>query len=69
MPARKIFQKEQIINTAFKILKEKGWEGISARSIAKELNASTMPVEFLSRVVYDIPSNIFKQPFLSTLHC
>src|SRR4030042_199696 len=44
MPARSSFTREMFINAAFKIVRVKGWDRLSARSLAKELNCSTMPI-------------------------
>lgn len=38
--------KEKILNTAFNIVKEKGIEEVSNRSIAKELNCSIRPIYY-----------------------
>ncbi|MDH4258407.1 MAG: TetR/AcrR family transcriptional regulator [Candidatus Aminicenantes bacterium] len=43
-PPKAKFTKEKIYQSAFAILKEKGWAQVSARSIAKALKASTMPI-------------------------
>ncbi len=43
-PPKTKFTKERIYEAAFALLKEKGWAHVSARSIAKQLNASTMPI-------------------------
>jgi AcrR family transcriptional regulator len=43
-PPKTKFTKEKIYEAAFAILKEKGWAQVSARSIAKALEASTMPI-------------------------
>ena len=37
-------QREDIINTAFEIVKEKGMEGLNARDVAKKLNCSIQPI-------------------------
>jgi AcrR family transcriptional regulator len=44
MPLKSSFTKDAFINAAFKILRTKGWDNLSARSLAKELNCSTMPI-------------------------
>ena len=44
MPPKFKFQKKEIIQTALDIVRQHGWSGLSARSIAKELNASTKPI-------------------------
>ncbi len=44
MPARSSFTREVFIDAAFKIVRSKGRDKLSARSLAKELNCSTMPI-------------------------
>ena len=44
MPPKFKFQKKEIIQTALDIVRQHGWSGLSARSIANELNASTKPI-------------------------
>jgi len=40
----KVFSREQVIDTAFNLIRKNGWGSVSARSIAKELGSSTMPI-------------------------
>jgi len=44
MPLKSSFAKDAFIDAAFKIARTKGWNNLSARSLAKELNCSTMPI-------------------------
>ncbi len=44
MPSRTIFSKEQIIAVALELLAETGWKAVSARTLAKALGSSTMPI-------------------------
>jgi AcrR family transcriptional regulator len=44
MPRKNLFSKEMFVDAAFKILREKGRDKLSARSLARELKCSTMPV-------------------------
>jgi len=44
MPLKSSFTKDAFIDAAFKIVRIKGWDNLSARSLAKELNCSTMPI-------------------------
>jgi AcrR family transcriptional regulator len=44
MPPKFKFEKKEIIQTALDIVRAHGWQGLSARSIANELNASTKPI-------------------------
>jgi AcrR family transcriptional regulator len=43
MPDRK-FSREDIINAAFAVTRKQGWEKCTARTIARELGSSTMPI-------------------------
>lgn len=44
MPPRPKFSSNDIIEAAFNIVRKYGWEGLTARSIAHELNSSTQPI-------------------------
>lgn len=44
MPKKAIFTKEQVFETAFKVFKKNGIEGLSARNIATALGASPAPI-------------------------
>jgi len=44
MPPKPRFKTEDIVQAAFDVVRKEGWDGLSARSIAKELNASTRPI-------------------------
>lgn len=44
MPPKQKFTSEDVIEAAFQVVRRSGWPGLSARAIAKELNASTRPV-------------------------
>jgi AcrR family transcriptional regulator len=44
MPPKNKFDKNDIIKLAFDYVRENGWEGLSARYLAQELNSSTMPI-------------------------
>ncbi|RNC66640.1 MAG: TetR/AcrR family transcriptional regulator [Desulfuromonadales bacterium] len=43
-PRNTQFGKEEIINAAFALVREQGWEGFSVQAVAKAINASTMPI-------------------------
>ena len=65
-------QKEDIVNTAFEIVKEKGMEGLNARDVAKRLNCSIQPIfyqfsnmEELKQVVLDKIYGVYKEYMLS----
>ncbi len=44
MPPKQRFSSDDVIEAAFNIVRRGGWEGLSARTIARELNASTRPI-------------------------
>lgn len=44
MPLKPSFTKDAFIEAAFRIVRTKGWDNLTARSLAKELNCSTMPI-------------------------
>ncbi len=44
MPPKAKFSGESIIEAAFRIVRREGWSALSARSIARELGASTGPI-------------------------
>ena len=44
MPPKPRFQTDDIVQAAFSVVRREGWPGLSARSIAKALNASTSPI-------------------------
>ena len=44
MPPKHVFTKDDVIDAAIQVIREKGKENLSARAIAKKLNSSTMPI-------------------------
>jgi AcrR family transcriptional regulator len=44
MPPKFKFTKEEIVQAAFEIVREHGWKGLSARSIAQKLGSSSKPI-------------------------
>jgi AcrR family transcriptional regulator len=41
---RTVFKKEMIVEAAFHLARESGWESVTARNIARRLGSSTMPL-------------------------
>lgn len=39
-----VYSYSQIIDAAFDLIREKGWEGVTTRAIAKKIGCSTMPI-------------------------
>ncbi len=44
MPPKQRFSQQEVIEAAFQVVRKKGWQGFSARTIANELNSSTRPI-------------------------
>lgn len=44
MPPKTKFQREQIVDAAFEIAREKGFDEITARNVAKRLGSSVAPI-------------------------
>ena len=44
MPKKVLFSKEVILDTAFRLFKEEGYDAISARNVAKALDSSPAPI-------------------------
>lgn len=44
MPPKPRFKIDDVLEAAFRVVRREGWPGLSARAIAKELNASTTPI-------------------------
>ena len=43
MPPKERVSKEQVLNTAFRMTKENGFEELTARKLAEQLSSSTQP--------------------------
>jgi AcrR family transcriptional regulator len=39
-----VYSREQIIEAAFELVREKGWPAVTTRAIAKKMGSSTMPI-------------------------
>ncbi|MCG8685575.1 MAG: TetR/AcrR family transcriptional regulator [Desulfobacterales bacterium] len=44
MPRKVQFTAEEIVDAAWELVREKGWEGLSVTAVAKKIGSSTMPV-------------------------
>ncbi len=61
MPPKIRFTSENIIETAFDIVRRRGWEGLSARSIARELDSSTRPIYSYLKSMDNIEEEVVKK--------
>ena len=44
MPRKAKFTKDDVIDTAFKLARKHGWEGLSVNAVAEQLGCSSMPI-------------------------
>ncbi len=63
MPPKQKFTREDVVEAAFCLVRKHGWEGLSARSIAQELNSSTQPIYSHLRSIKDLKEEIVKKIF------
>jgi len=58
MPPKFKFKKTEIIQTAFDIVRQHGWKGLTARSIARQLDSSSKPIYGHFRSMADLEEEI-----------
>ncbi len=61
MPPKQRFSSEDVIAAAFNVVRQHGWQGLSARAIAKELNASTRPIYDHLKSMKNIEKGVVKK--------
>ncbi len=61
MPAIKELSKDYIVKVAVKMVNDKGWDSVNARSLAKALNVSTKPLYRIYKSMDEIKSDIYKE--------
>lgn len=63
MPPKTKFSREQIIDAAFEISREKGFSGITARSVAESLGASVAPIYVNFTAIEDLVEAVVQKVF------
>ncbi len=63
MPPKTKFSKEDVINTAFDIVRQSGMGGLSTRTVARKLNCSTMPVYSVLKSKTNLEEQIIRKAF------
>ncbi len=58
MTKRAMFTREKIIEAAYQLTREAGWQGVSARSIAVKMGSSTMPLYSSLKSMGDIENEV-----------
>ncbi|MBU4318752.1 MAG: TetR/AcrR family transcriptional regulator [Proteobacteria bacterium] len=61
MSAKIRYSEEDIVEAAFSVVRQGGWENCTARSIAKELGSSTMPIYSSLKSMEDLKKKILKK--------
>ncbi len=64
MPPKTRFTNEDIIAAAFAVLRQNGWDEVSARSIAKALKSSTTPIYTYLKSMKNLESELIKESLL-----
>ncbi len=58
MTQKASFTKEMVINAAFELTREIGWESVTARNIARKLGSSTMPIYSTVKSIEEIEREV-----------
>ena len=61
MPPKQRFTPQDIVEAAFQVVRKQGWDGFSARTIAKELNSSTRPIYDYFNSMENIEAEVVKK--------
>lgn len=61
MPPKFKFTKTEIIEAAFKLVREKGWSGLSTRSLAEKLGSSSRPIYSYFKSMDELEEEISKK--------
>jgi AcrR family transcriptional regulator len=61
MPPKFKFTKEKIIESAFNIVRQKGWEGLTTRSLAEELGSSARPIYSFFKSMEELEEELVKK--------
>ena len=61
MPPKPKITKEMVVDAAFDVARETGWENINARTVAKKLNCSTQPVMYHFSTIEELKLAAFER--------
>ena len=68
MPPKPKFTKEDIVEAAFNIVREQGWEALTQRSIAQKLNASIGPIYSSLKSMTNLEEAVIEKAYELLLH-
>jgi AcrR family transcriptional regulator len=63
MPPKTRFSRDDIVEAAFSVVRKHGWTGLSARSIAQELNSSTQPIYSHIKSIKNLKEEVVKKAY------
>lgn len=69
MPVKSRFAVEDIVDAAFRIIRREGFDKCSARSIANELNSSTMPIYSCMSSMKELEKAVIKKALDLLISC
>lgn len=61
MPPKFKFTKEQIIEAAFKLVRESGWKALTTRSLAEKLGSSARPIYSYFKSIVELEEEVSKK--------
>jgi AcrR family transcriptional regulator len=61
MPGKTRYSEDDILEAAFSVVRQQGWEHCTARSIAKALGSSTMPIYSCLKSMEDLKKRILRK--------
>ena len=61
MPPKVKYPKESVVNAAFQVVRKHGWQGLTARSIASQLNSSTNPIYSHLKSMKNLEEEVIKK--------
>jgi AcrR family transcriptional regulator len=68
MPPKPKFAKEDIVEAAFSIVREHGWEALTQRAIAQKLNASIGPIYSYHKSMNNLEEAVIEKAYELLLH-
>lgn len=68
MPPKQKYTKEDIVEAAFSIVREQGWEALTQRSIAQKLNASIGPIYSYLKSMTNLEEAVIAKAYELLLH-
>jgi len=68
MPPKQKYTKDDIVDAAFNIIREQGWEALTQRSIAQKLNASIGPIYSYLKSMTKLEEAVIEKAYELLLH-